>query len=81
MTTEKLEITLEPTDKIIAIKAGTKARIWEGRTKDGKPLFAVIAEVAVHKDADGSAFERALIEAPKKPPTDGGPWPLRYFMD
>ena len=59
-----LEITLRPTGKFETVN-GTQCRRWEGKTAEGFPIFAMIATVAVHKDAEpaaAQAFASALRE-------------------
>lgn len=56
-----MKITLESTSEITKVN-GIPARIWEGKTESGIPVFALIAKVGVHADEDVSQFEKELKE-------------------
>lgn len=73
-----MKATIESTEQVITVN-GHKARIWEGVTEGGVPFQAVIARVAVHKDADNSQFERELMEHKPKPAVQV--YDPRLFLD
>lgn len=54
-----MRIILESTDKLTQLN-GVPARIWEGTTERGVPIFALITRVAVREDLDASELEAAL---------------------
>lgn len=61
-----MKATISSTDQVVDMKdmhgRSYTARVWEGYTEAGVPFTAYIATVQVHKDADGSVFERELRE-------------------
>lgn len=79
-----MRITIENTDQIIKLATNTggeiPARVWKGVTDSGIECQVLVTRIAVHKEADNSAFERELTE----PPTariEGRAWDLRFFID
>jgi hypothetical protein len=79
-----MKITLESTDRMVEVN-GIPARVWEGTTERGVPMFALIAHaliarVAVHKSEDNSQFEAELTE--HKPASDTAlrVFPLRMIL-
>jgi len=79
-----MRITIENTDQIVQIepRSGGKipARVWKGVTDSGIECQVLVTRIAVHKQADNSAFERELTE----PPTatlEGRAYDLRLFID
>lgn len=66
----RLKITIEPTQRFVEIGAnghGVPARIWEGTTEDGTPVYLAVTRLAVRGDYDQEKFERELVAA--KPPS------------
>jgi hypothetical protein len=59
-----MQVTLEPTDTIVHVN-GAPARLWQGTTATGLPVFALISVVFCQKDADASELERCLRELPE----------------
>jgi hypothetical protein len=59
-----MKLTIEPTSELVFVN-GAAARIWQGTTDKGTPIYAIVAMVAVPA---GSApdihaqFERELVE-------------------
>lgn len=56
-----MKLTLESTTKITEVN-GVPARVWEGTTDSGIPVFALVTRVAVHRDHDSAAFDAELAE-------------------
>lgn len=56
-----LSITITPTGDLTALD-GVPCRLWEGVTADGVRCKVFVHRVAVHKDEDAGAFDRALTE-------------------
>ncbi len=56
-----MKITLTSTDRMTDLN-GVPARIWEGRTDAGTPIFALITRVGVNRSQDCAPFERELRE-------------------
>lgn len=61
-----MKITVESTSRIVTVN-GVDARIWEGYTESGIPVYCCITRIAVPKGADASQFERELEEC--RPPS------------
>lgn len=59
-------IILQPTTRMVEVN-GVLTRVWEGSTSDSRHVFALIAQIGVHPDADQSEFEASLIEC--RPPS------------
>jgi hypothetical protein len=79
-----MKITIENTDQMVTIESrdGAKvpARVWKGVTEGGVECQVLVTRIAVHRDADNTAFERELSE----PPTatiEGRAFDLRFFID
>lgn len=70
-----MKITIESTDKVIHFEVGVAAvpaRIWEGHTADGTPVFCFITRIAPSipepiPPAIAAEFARSLQET--KPPS------------
>ena len=56
-----MRITIESTTETVTLN-GVPARIWEGHTDSGIPVFCYITRVAVHEDVDRAQFEAELQE-------------------
>ena len=63
-----MEIQMRSTNVIKKID-GIEMRIWEGVTRSGVPIVAMIARIAVKLDEDQTEFLVELIEA--SPPNVG----------
>jgi len=80
-----VKITIENTDQIVTVQtrdgSTIPARVWRGTTEGGVECQLLVTRIAVHKDADNSAFERELQEHP--PARADGPraYDLRFFID
>lgn len=67
-----MQITIHNTGRVIDVLTPDgfstfKARVWEGATDKGVPVYCVIARIAVDAEADQSQFQRELHEV--TPPT------------
>lgn len=88
-----MNITLHSTDQLVDVypdghlRPGSrpvKARIWEGTTDTGIPVYAVIPRIAVPESELTPERERALAEQLKecKPPAlVPRSYDLRFFLD
>ncbi len=56
-----MKITIESTTKIVEID-GVPARVWEGQTESGIPVYCLVARISVHGDQDCAQFEKELEE-------------------
>ena len=56
-----MRITIESTTKTVEID-GVPARVWEGHTESGIPIYCMITRVAVHQDQDRREFLVELQE-------------------
>ena len=54
-----LILTIQPTSRLVEVD-GIQTRIWEGITPDQQHVICFISLVALHPDADQSAFEQQL---------------------
>lgn len=59
-----MKITVTNTDEIRTLPGGRQARVWEGETESGIPVYCLILVIAVHRDDDCAEFERELQEPP-----------------
>ncbi len=55
------------------------ARVWEGTTESGIPVYAFITRIAVHNDADHTQFEAELQEC-RAPSRDVAHLPLSLIL-
>lgn len=65
-----MKITIEPTQRFVEISGSggaVPARVWEGRTEDGIPVYLAVTRLAVRTDYDQAKFERELVAC--KPPS------------
>lgn len=77
-----MKVTLESTDKIIAIVVNgveVPARVWEGHTENAIPCTALITRIAARADADLSEVERDLQER-ARPIAANTVFPLRMAL-
>lgn len=59
-----MKITLQSTEQIVRFR-GVECRVWQGETeRDGTPIYALIARVAVPAEEDQAQFQRELEEQP-----------------
>jgi hypothetical protein len=56
-----MNVTLQPTDRMTNLN-GVPARVWEGTTGKGVPIFCLITRVGVREDHDYSELEQELEE-------------------
>lgn len=56
-----MKITIENTSKVVQVN-GVPARVWEGQTDTGIPVYCLVTRIAVHNSQDCSQFERELQE-------------------
>jgi hypothetical protein len=60
-----MKITIESTSEItslVTLSGEIPARVWEGKTDSGIPVYCLVTRIAVKADADCSQFERELKE-------------------
>lgn len=65
-----MRITIEPTQRFVEIGGNggaVPARVWEGRTEDGIPVYLAVTRLAVRSDYDQEKFQQELVAA--KPPS------------
>ena len=77
-----MQVTLQPTDKIVSLTVGSRrvpARIWEGVTGAGVPVFAFIPRIACRSDADASELA-AELEEQLAPSAEAAAIPLRLIL-
>lgn len=73
-----MEIKLRNTTKIVFLN-GVPARVWEGITASGIPVFAFITRIGVDKKEDLSEFESELSEE-SPPSAELQAFPLRMLI-
>ena len=56
-----MNVTLQPTDRMTEIN-GVPARVWEGTTGKGIPVFCLITRVGIREDHDAAELEAELRE-------------------
>jgi hypothetical protein len=56
-----VKLELESTTKIVTLN-GVPARVWQGKTASGIPVFAFITRLAVDRDEPCEEFEHELEE-------------------
>lgn len=56
-----MKLTIESTTRVITVN-GVPARVWEGKSEDGIPVYCAITRVAVPEGADQSQFQRELVQ-------------------
>lgn len=61
-----MRITIESTTRMVEVN-GVPARVWEGKTESGIPVFCLVTRIGVHEDEDCTQFENELKEC--KAPT------------
>lgn len=73
-------IHIEPTTRIVDLNGGLQARVWQGQTDAGVECYLLVTRVAVHRDADSTDFEAALVE--QEPPSAAAveAFPLRMVL-
>ncbi|MFO1081911.1 MAG: hypothetical protein U1E23_14930 [Reyranellaceae bacterium] len=80
-----MKMTIESTKQIVTIETReggrVPARVWLGVTDGGVECQLLIAQIAVHREADNSAFERELDERPPKPMEGQRAFDPRFFLD
>lgn len=81
-----MKLIIESTDKIVELEfaeargaALVPARVWEGRTASGIPVYCFVTRVAVHEDRDQAQFEAELRET-RKPSAAVAAIPLRMVL-
>lgn len=73
-----MDIQLHNTTKIVFLN-GVPARIWEGMTSSGIPVFAYITRIGVEKNENLTEFEIEL-EATRAPSVEMESIPLRLLI-
>lgn len=77
-----MKITIESTDKCVELRGpdGTMvARIWEGQTESGIPIYAYVTRIAVEQTENQTEFEREL-QSHRAPSPEVGAIPLRLLL-
>ena len=79
-----MKIVLESTTKVVELvgtpgDAGVPARIWEGHTEAGVPVYCYVTRIAVRASEDQDAFERELREC-RPPSPDVAAIPFRMVL-
>jgi hypothetical protein len=65
-----MKITIESTAHLVDINRhqgdgpAVPARVWQGQTEGGIPIYAFVTRIAVRADQDLAQFERELVETP-----------------
>jgi hypothetical protein len=74
-----VKLTVESTTRIISIN-GVPARVWEGTSEAGVPVYLAVTRVSVPEGADQSEFAKELQA--HKPPSDAAVlcFPLRMVI-
>jgi hypothetical protein len=79
-----MKIIIESTDKIVelATRAGASmpARLWEGTTEDGVPVYCFITRIATDKGPGEAQFQKELQKS-KNPKMELPALSMRYFID
>lgn len=65
-----MKMNLESTSRMTTVN-GAPARIWEGETEGGTPVFAAVTLVAAATDEDQGELQRDLSE--HRPPSADSP--------
>lgn len=73
-----MEIQLHNTTKIVFLN-GVPARVWEGHTANGVPIFAFITRIGVERTENLEEFEKEL-EATREPTAEINAYPLRLLI-
>lgn len=77
-----MKVQLESTTKIVMVNidgARLPVRVWQGTTEAGVPITALVARVAVERDADAGELDRDLQEH-AAPTPDVDAWPLSMIL-
>lgn len=74
-----MKITLESTTKIVYLN-GIPARVWEGKSKSGVNVVAMITRIAVPEAEDSSEFERELEACRPASPAVDTAFPLHMIL-
>lgn len=74
-----MKLTIESTTRIIAVN-GVPARVWEGVSEKGAPVYLAVTRVAVPENADQAEFAKELQE--HRAPSDAAVqcFPLRMVI-
>jgi hypothetical protein len=77
-----VKVTLESTERTVSIN-GVPARIWQGASESGTPVYAFITRIAVREDAGPAALAefQAELEEHTPPTAEVESWPARMFID
>lgn len=73
-----MKITIQSTQQIVKVQGNVEARIWEGTTDTGIPIFCMITRIGVGASEMAEQFDRELREC--KPPTMVNHWPARMIL-
>lgn len=74
-----MKLTIESTTRVISVN-GVQARVWEGTSEAGVPVYLAVTRVAVPESADQSQFAKELQA--HKAPSDAAVlcFPLRMVI-
>jgi hypothetical protein len=75
---EEMKITIESTSKIVEIN-GVPARVWEGQTDSGIPVYCYVTRIVAPKNENLAQFERELLEQ-RQPSVAAQAIPLRLVL-
>lgn len=73
-----MKLTIESTTKTVTLN-GVPARIWEGHTESGIPVYCYITRIAVKNDQDCTQFEKELVEH-RRPSAEIEAIPMRMIL-
>lgn len=78
-----MKVTLTSTSHIVEVN-GHPARVWEGTTESGIPVFALIPRIATRADGPLAQFEAELeamgTSGPAGSPEARNVWPNRLVL-
>ena len=74
-----MKIELEPTTQLHTID-GVPARLWQGTTDQGTPIFAFITHIGVDKDTPSPEIEAALGQEVSPPRPELRVFPARMVL-
>lgn len=74
-----MKLTIESTTRVINVN-GVPARVWEGTSENGTPVYLAVTRVAVPEGADQAPFQKELQT--HKGPSDAAVqcFPLRMVI-
>jgi hypothetical protein len=73
-----MKMTIESTTKFVTLN-GVPARLWEGTSESGTPVFVFVTRVGILGDHDATEFERELT-VQRLPSAEGQAFPARLIL-